>query len=253
MITELNHVAILVRDRDESVEFYTTVLGGTVAWTARVESIGLDIVYVQVAGGFIELLHMPQVTAERPVGIDHIAFLSDDLDGDYAALIAAGHVSQSAPATAGSGVGRTAFVADPSGARVELLQRDAPVRDRTLTHPIIRAIDHVAVHAEDLHASLGFYAATLGLDRLRTIEIPGSDFAISYVGVGGDMVELHADDEPVGPSGFQHIALRVDDVDAALQQLGVSPVGAGARNRQGGPGRIAEFSDPNGVIFELLS
>jgi catechol 2,3-dioxygenase-like lactoylglutathione lyase family enzyme len=47
VITELNHVAILVRDRDESVGFYTTVLGGTVVWTARVESIGLDIVYVQ--------------------------------------------------------------------------------------------------------------------------------------------------------------------------------------------------------------
>lgn len=253
MITELNHVAILVRDRDESVEFYTTVLGGTVVWTARIESIGLDIVYVQVGGGLIELLMMPEVTAERPVGIDHIAFLTDDLDGDYAVLINDGYQSQSAPATAGSGVGRTAFVADPSGARVELLQRDWPVRDRTITHPIVKTIDHVAVHAKDLDASVGFYATALGLDRLKTINIPGSDFAISYVGVGGDMIELHADDEPVGPSGFQHIALRVDDVDAALQQLGVRPLGGGPRNRQGAPGRIAEISDPNGVIIELIS
>lgn len=44
VITELNHVAILVRERGEPVEFYAMVLGGTVVWSARIESIGLDIV-----------------------------------------------------------------------------------------------------------------------------------------------------------------------------------------------------------------
>lgn len=251
MIYEINHVGILVKDLEESVAFYQNVLGGKVVWRSEIESIQLEFVYLQVGGGFIELLYTPDTTADRPHGIDHIAFLSDDLDSDFAALMKAGYRSQSEPRAAGSGVGRTAFVTDPSGARVELIQRDFPLHDESLKRPIIKAIDHVAVNAGDRSRSRDFYQNALGMNLLETFEVPDSDFALSYLGVGNDVLELHHGEEPTGAQHYLHVALRVDDLDAAVAELGIQPH-AGPKGRQSGPGRIAAFTDPNGVTIELL-
>lgn len=251
MIYEINHVGILVKNLEESVAFYQDVLGGTVIWRSGIESLRLDFVYIQIGGAFIELLHTPDTTADRPHGVDHIAFLSDDLDDDFAALMQAGYQSQSEPRGAGSGVGRTAFVSDPGGARVELIQRDFPHHDESLELSTIRMIDHVAVNAGDSSRSRDFYRNALGMDLLDTVEGPNSDFALSYLGLGDSVLELHHTEKPSGAPDFLHIALRVDDVDAALAELGIQPA-AGSQGRQSGPGRIAAFTDPNGVTIELL-
>ncbi|WP_157156868.1 VOC family protein [Diaminobutyricimonas sp. LJ205] len=252
MITELNHIAILTRDLTESVDFYEGRLGGTVAWTGEVPAIGLRFVYVQLGGGFIELLHMPQVAADRPLGVDHIGFITDDVDADFAALMDAGFEAQQQPQTAGSGNGRTAFLSDPNGARVELLQRDTPVPDPSIVSDTVLAIDHIAVHARDLDGAFRFYRDGLGLQHLRTINIPDSDFALGYVGLDGHVLELHSFGAPAGLERFPHIALRVGNLDAALATIGVNPEAGTPRPLQSGPGRMAEILDPNGVTLELV-
>jgi catechol 2,3-dioxygenase-like lactoylglutathione lyase family enzyme len=251
VIYEINHVAILVKDLDESVAFYQDVLGGTVVWRSGIESISLEFVYIQIGGAFIELLHTPDTTADRPHGIDHIAFLSDDLDHDFAALMTAGYQAQSEPRAAGSGVGRTAFVSDPAGARVELIQRDFPLPDESLERPIITMIDHVAVNAGDPTRSRDFYRDALGMDLLDTFESPDPGFGLSYLGLGSSMLELHHTEKRVGEPDFLHVALRVADVDSAVAELGIRPPD-GTQVRQSGSGRVAVFTDPNGVTIELL-
>jgi catechol 2,3-dioxygenase-like lactoylglutathione lyase family enzyme len=252
MITQLNHIAILTRDLAESVSFYQDRLGGTVAWSDEVEAIGLRFVYVQLGSAFIELLHMPEVTPERPLGIDHIGFITDDVDADFTALTGAGFEAQQPPRTAGSGNGRTAFLSDPNGARVELLQRETPVPDPSIVSDTVLAIDHIAVHAHDLDAAFRFYLDGLGLQHLRRIDIPDSDFALGYAGLDGHVLELHSFGAPAGLERFPHIALRVDNLDAALAAIGVSPEAGTPRPLQSGPGRMAEILDPNGVTLELL-
>ena len=53
----------------------------------------------------IELLYRAEPPPDETFGITHIAFMSDDLDADYARLTAPGYKGLVAPRVAGSGVG----------------------------------------------------------------------------------------------------------------------------------------------------
>jgi hypothetical protein len=86
------------------------VLGAKVVLKDFIPSNQTDVVYVQIAGGMIELLHRRQPAAGEVYGITHIAFLSDDLDTDYRALVDSGCQALVEPKIAGTGVGRLAFL-----------------------------------------------------------------------------------------------------------------------------------------------
>src|SRR3954467_6994039 len=88
----------------------------------------VDRVHLQLATGLLELLHHEEPDAQATYGLNHIGFMTDDLDRDYARLIALGYCELSAPRVAGSGQGRLAFLSDPNGVRVELLQRSEEFR-----------------------------------------------------------------------------------------------------------------------------
>jgi methylmalonyl-CoA/ethylmalonyl-CoA epimerase len=89
-------------------------------------------------------------------------------------------------------------------------------------------LDHVGIAIGDLKASLRFFRDALGLDAGSPEDIPSQRVRAHFLQAGDaaiELVEATSDDSPVaqfiekrGP-GLHHIALRVDDIVAALAEL----------------------------------
>ena len=119
---------------------------------------------------------------------------------------------------------------------------------------------HTCYRITDPERSLAFYEA-LGLEKRR--ELPIREEAINYfLGVPGlEAPELELTynfETPAGGyelgSGYGHIALTVDDLDATLGRLaekGIEPERPPYRVREGGS-RIGFVRDPDGYRVELI-
>ncbi len=255
MIYELNHFGIVVKDLKKSMDFYEGVLGAKNVFQGLIPSTQTDVVYLQIAGGLIELLHRAEPAPDEKFGITHIAFMSDDLDADYARLVEAGHKEFVKPKVAGTGNGRLAFLSDPNGARVELIQREGKMRLDDNEHPIIKSFDHYSLVANDLDGAMRFYQTLMGMKTLKMMEVPARELTMAYLHWGYDVLELlHRPTPNTGPI-YGHFALRVDDVAEALKVFGAQdvPVDPTTPKRAGtGIGNIGLISDPDGVKIELV-
>lgn len=250
MIYELNHFGIVVGDLEASLAFYEGVLGARTVFRRFVESTQTDVLYLQLGNSLIELLHPHDRDEDAHTGITHIAFMTDDLDGDFTALTHAGVPSISEPKTASTGVGRLAFVRDPNGIGVELLKRDLVMRGKTVEHPLITGFDHYALTVADSDASHSFYAGLLGM---RPADARGSASDIAHLELDAQVLELRPrtpelEDDPT----FSHIALRVRSVASALDALAASGVdGERISGSVCGGGATAVIRDPDGVAIVL--
>ncbi|MEQ7126225.1 VOC family protein [Actinopolymorpha sp. B11F2] len=252
MIYELNHVGVRIRDLDESLAFWVGILGAKVVSEAFIPSSRTDCVYLQIADGMVELLRPAEPPPGTTFGLDHIAFMTDDLDGEHQRVVAAGAPSLLDPKVAGTGRGRLAFVSDPSGVRVELLQREEDFRVAPI-EGFVRSLDHYSVAADDLDASIAFYGGQLGLRPVTTLS-DGAGGTDAYLHLRDDAVELHHPATPADGPRIRHVGLRVDDVEAATDRLrthGV-PIAAEPAPDGHGSGRVAEVHDPDGVPVVLL-
>ncbi|MEV6286797.1 VOC family protein [Kribbella sp. NPDC051770] len=162
MIYELNHVGGPVQDLDASLDFYTA-LGAEIVDHLFMAGPQVTRVHLQLGTGLIELLHANSPAPDATYGLNHVGFMTDNLDADYARLIEAGYAELSPPKVAGSGQGRLAFLADPNGHRVELLQRTEEFRVPPITTGETRRLAHIALDAPDLEAATTFYSEHLGL------------------------------------------------------------------------------------------
>jgi len=255
MIYELNHVGIVIRNLEKSLTFYQNVLGATVVSRNIIPSSQTDVLYLQICGGMIELLHRREPAADEVFGITHIGFMTNHLDGDYQALIDSGATPLVKPKVAGSGVGRIAFVGDPNGARVELIQRNPDYRTAPIENKLIKSFDHYSLRANDLAAAKDFYGRRLGMKSLKTQRVEQRQLDMEYLNYDYDVLELlHRPTPETGPP-FGHFALRVDNVGSALNNLaalGVTPE-AGSPKRAGtGLGFVGIIPDPDGVRVELV-
>jgi lactoylglutathione lyase len=117
---------------------------------------------------------------------------------------------------------------------------------------------HTCYRVTDPERSIAFYEA-LGLEKRR--ELPIRDEAINYfLGVPGkDVPELElthnfgVDSYELG-TGYGHVALTVDDLDATLQRLaaqGIEPERPPYQVREGGS-RICFVRDPDDYRIELI-
>lgn len=118
---------------------------------------------------------------------------------------------------------------------------------------------HTCYRVLDLDRSLAFYVDGLGLEEIRRKAI--RDEAINvFVGAPGDGPRLELTynldrDEPyeIG-TGYGHIALAVDDLNATLAQLaskGIVPEREPYRVSEGGS-RLCFVQDPDGYRIELI-
>jgi lactoylglutathione lyase len=118
---------------------------------------------------------------------------------------------------------------------------------------------HTCYRIADPERSVAFYEA-LGFEKRR--ELPIRDEAVNiFMGLpgDGDRLELTYNfDAPAGGydlgTGYGHIALTVDDIDATLERLaeqGIEPERPPYTVREGGS-RLTFVRDPDGYRVELI-
>jgi catechol 2,3-dioxygenase-like lactoylglutathione lyase family enzyme len=247
MIDELNHVSIQIENLTECLEFYTGVLGARVFSRYMLGQGDAECVYVQLGGGLVELISPSRPPAGHRFGYDHIAFMTDDLDGDYEAIMASGRSSLLSPRAAASGNGRLAFVYDPSGVKVELIQRERVPRLPRAESEFARRLDHVVVMSTDLDATATFYTECCGMEKVSD-DGAGAERKI-YLTQGGDNIEVRYCNPGMHQQMVTAMVLRVDDVKAGVDYLQAKGLGVSVENEGR---RTATFADPEGNNFQLL-
>jgi len=85
LLTEIDHVAIAVRDLDAAIAWYETTFGATVEHRETVESDGVEEALLAVADSYVQLLTPTTETSpvagyldKRGEGIHHIGYRVDD-------------------------------------------------------------------------------------------------------------------------------------------------------------------------------
>lgn len=130
---------------------------------------------------------------------------------------------------------------------------------------MIQRIDHLGIAVRSIDQALGFYRDALGLtvDHIETIE--EQKVKAAMLPVGESRLELMEPTDPAGAigkfletrgEGLQHVAIGVDDLEAALAQARER----GARlidekPRVGAGGALVAFIHPKssfGVLIELV-
>ena len=120
---------------------------------------------------------------------------------------------------------------------------------------------HTMLRVGDLDRSIKFYTEVLGMKLLRRKDYPDGEFTLAFIGYGEEadntVIELTynwgQDSYDLG-TGFGHIALEVDDVyqatDEIRQRGGKIIRDAGPMNA--GTTIIAFVEDPDGYQVELI-
>jgi methylmalonyl-CoA/ethylmalonyl-CoA epimerase len=130
-LTEIDHVAIAVRDLDAAVAWYAETLGATVAHRERIESDGVEEALLKVADSYVQLLTptrddspVAKYLERRGEGIHHVGYRVTDCAAALASMQAAGATTIDAVPRPGSRGTTVAFVHPKSafGALIELVQ-----------------------------------------------------------------------------------------------------------------------------------
>ena len=120
---------------------------------------------------------------------------------------------------------------------------------------------HTMLRVGDLEASIQFYTQVLGMQLLRRKDYPEGKFTLAFVGYGDEgsntVIELthNWDTDSYDPgTGYGHIAIEVDDVYTAVDEVKVrgGKVIRAAGPMNAGTTIIAFVEDPDGYQIELL-
>ncbi len=129
----------------------------------------------------------------------------------------------------------------------------------------MRRIDHIGIAVPDLETALAPYVEGLGIQVAHREEVATQSVRVAMMPVGETNIELlepTAEDSPIakflesrGP-GIHHIAIAVDDIEAAMERMNA----AGVRMidtvpRPGAGGTKVAFAHPKafgGVLVELV-
>ncbi|MDQ3487412.1 MAG: methylmalonyl-CoA epimerase [Acidobacteriota bacterium] len=125
-------------------------------------------------------------------------------------------------------------------------------------------IDHIGIAVGDLGESLSFFRDALGLELDEPEDVPAQRVRAHFLQAGEaaiELVEPTADDSPIAKfiarrgAGIHHLALRVDDIVAALAELKAKGVRLiDETPRPGAHNSLVAFIHPSsahGVLVEL--
>src|SRR5437667_7737709 len=126
-------------------------------------------------------------------------------------------------------------------------------------------IDHIGIATNGIEDAASIYRDALGVQVTETEEVSGQKVRVAMLPIGESRIELleaTSADSPIskflekrGP-GIHHIAMRVDDISAALASLkerGASLIDE--TPRKGAGGCLVAFVHPSstgGVLLELV-
>jgi lactoylglutathione lyase len=122
------HTSITVRDMDESLAFYTDVLGLEFERRRPIPENHAEIAFVRdpLSDARVELTHWEGKNAIDPgEQLDHLAFQVPELDAFLARVRSMGVRVAKEPYRLQGGTGRIAFILDPNDVWIELVERPA--------------------------------------------------------------------------------------------------------------------------------
>lgn len=100
LLTEIDHVAIAVRDIEAAIDYYQRAFGASVDHREIVESDGVEEALLRVAESYIQLVTPTRAGSpvakyldKRGEGLHHIGYRVDDIESAYAAMRAAGAIA----------------------------------------------------------------------------------------------------------------------------------------------------------------
>jgi len=131
LMTEIDHVAIAVRDLEAAIEYYQQAFGATVAHREVVESDGVEEAMLKVAESYIQLLTptrpdspVAKAIDKRGEGLHHIGYRVADCAMALESMRAAGATPIDAAPRPGSRGTTVAFIHPKGsfGTLIELVQ-----------------------------------------------------------------------------------------------------------------------------------
>lgn len=133
LLTEIDHIAIAVRDLDAAVEYYRTAFGAEVHHREVVESDGVEEALVKVADSYIQLTAATRPDSpiaksieRRGEGLHHVGYRVANCQVALDSMIAAGATPIDAAPRPGSRGTTVAFVHPKGsfGTLIELVQEN---------------------------------------------------------------------------------------------------------------------------------
>ena len=206
----LDHVMMRVEDLEESLDWYRTHFG--YEEVGRWEADTFTNVYLQAPdahdeGAFLELTYNhDDRTYDFGDAWGHVAVRVRDVYEAYDQLLEAGVEDYRDPDSCG---GSYAFVTDPDGHEIELVERD---------YGTTWSLDHTMIRVEDADEAIGWYTRKLDYDLFRREEF--DDFALYFMKPGGAPEEAMSVELTYNYDGrtyemgdaWGHVAVRADDL-----------------------------------------
>ena len=128
----------------------------------------------------------------------------------------------------------------------------------------LKRVDHIGIAVKDLDEAVKFYETAIGLKAVGFETVEEQKVKVAFLPCGDSELELLESTEPDGPiarfiekngPGIQHIAIRVDNIDKALEELKAKEVRLIDQTpRYGAGGARIAFVHPKatgGVLLEL--
>ena len=134
LLTEIDHVAIAVRDLEAAIDYYARAFGATVEHREIVENDGVEEALLKVAESYIQLLTptredspVAKAIEKRGEGLHHVGYRVDDCAVALASMIAAGATAIDKTPRPGSRNTTVAFIHPKGsfGTLIELVQESA--------------------------------------------------------------------------------------------------------------------------------
>jgi lactoylglutathione lyase len=245
----LDHTMIRVGDLEASIDWYGTHLD--YERKDRHDGDGFSIVYLgpEDMGDDEAMLELTSNEGQDEVEIGdawgHVAVRVRDLEAAYEGLMDGGVEDYRDPESCG---GRYAFVTDPDGHEIELVER---------SQGSPWSLDHTMIRVEDADAALGYWVRKFGYEAVRRWE--ADTFANFFVEPGDapeEAMSLELTYNYDGRSythgdGWGHLCVRVDDLQDDWERLTLREVPE-ERDPADCDGMYAFAEDLEGHEIELL-
>jgi methylmalonyl-CoA/ethylmalonyl-CoA epimerase len=134
LLTEIDHVAIAVRDLEAAIDYYQRAFGATVEHRETVESDGVEEALLRVAESYIQLVTptndsspVAKAIEKRGEGLHHIGYRVDNCGEALASMVAAGATPIDKAPRPGSRNTTVAFIHPKGsfGTLIELVEESA--------------------------------------------------------------------------------------------------------------------------------
>ena len=115
---------------------------------------------------------------------------------------------------------------------------------------MIKQLGHICLFSEDLAKTESFYVEGLGMERVYDFEKNSELFGFYLKAGSNTFIEVFKG-KPGEVGNINHIALEVEDIDAAIERLKHHGIDMGEKKLGGDQTWQAWLEDPNGVQIEL--